>query len=54
MAEYKEPIFDVARLAYLEILTLDPEGFLQVFKDLLVLEKTELRTEFECNESAVT
>jgi catechol 2,3-dioxygenase len=41
MAEYKEPIFDVAQLAHTEILTPDPEGTLWFFKDLLALQETE-------------
>jgi catechol-2,3-dioxygenase len=36
-----EPIFDVAHLAHVELLTPDLEGTLCFFKDLLGLEETE-------------
>ena len=36
-----EPIFDVAQLAHVELLTPDLEGTLRFFKDLLGLEETE-------------
>ncbi len=36
-----EPIFDVAQLAHVELLTPDIEGTLRFFKDLLGLEETE-------------
>ena len=38
-----EPIFDVAQLAHVELLTPDLEGTLCFFKDLLGLEETERR-----------
>lgn len=41
MAEFKEPIFDVAQLAHVEILTPKPDETLWFFKDLLALEETE-------------
>ena len=36
-----EPIFDVAQLAHVELLTPDLEGTLHFFKDLLGVEETE-------------
>jgi catechol 2,3 dioxygenase len=36
-----EPIFDVAHLAHVELLTPDPKGTLRFFKDLLGMEETE-------------
>lgn len=41
MAEFKEPIQDVAQLAHVEILTPRPDETLWFFKDLLALEETE-------------
>lgn len=41
MAEYKEPIFDVAQLSHVEILTPKPDETLWFFKELLALEETE-------------
>ena len=40
-----EPIFDVAQLAHVELLTPDLEGTLRFFKDLLGLEETERRAQ---------
>ena len=39
--QFKEPIFDVAQLAHVEILTPKPDETLWFFKDLLALEETE-------------
>ena len=36
-----EPIFDIAQLAHVELLTPDPEGTLRFFTDLLGMEETE-------------
>ena len=36
-----EPIFDVAQLAHVELLTPDPKRTLRFFTDLLGLEETE-------------
>lgn len=41
MTDYKEPIFDVAQLAHVEILTPKLNDTLWFFKDLLGLEETE-------------
>jgi catechol 2,3-dioxygenase len=41
MAEFKEPIFDVAQLAHVEILTPKPDETLWFFKELLALAETE-------------
>ncbi len=38
--QFKEPIFDVAQLAHVEILTPKPDETLWFFKDLLALEET--------------
>src|SRR5258705_6603465 len=38
-----EPIFDVAQLAHVELLTPDLEGTLHFFKDLLGVQETERR-----------
>ena len=38
-----EPIFDVAQLAHVELLTPDLEGTLCFFKDLLGMQETERR-----------
>ena len=40
-----EPIFDVAQLAHVELLTPDLEGTLHFFKDLLGLQETERRAQ---------
>ena len=40
-----EPIFDVAQLAHVELLTPDLEGTLSFFKDLLGVEETERRAQ---------
>lgn len=41
MSEGKEPIFDVAQLAHVELFTPDPEKSLWFFKELLGLQETE-------------
>jgi hypothetical protein len=41
MTDHKEPIFDVAQLAHVEILTPKLNDTLWFFKDLLGLEETE-------------
>ena len=41
MTEFKEPIFDVAQLAHVEVLTPKPDETLFFFKELLALEETE-------------
>lgn len=41
MAEFKEPIFDVAQLAHAEIFTPKPDETLFFFKELLGLQETE-------------
>src|SRR4051812_24900470 len=38
-----EPIFDVAQLAHVELLTPDLEGTLRFFKELLGMQQTERR-----------
>ena len=40
-----EPIFDVAQLAHVELLTPDLEGTLCFFKDLLGMQETERGTD---------
>ena len=40
-----EPIFDVAQLAHVELLTPDLEGTLHFFKDLLGMQETERRAQ---------
>jgi catechol 2,3-dioxygenase len=40
-----EPIFDVAQLAHVELLTPDPEGTLCFFKNLLGMQETERQAE---------
>jgi catechol 2,3-dioxygenase len=43
MSTLSEPIFDVAQLAHVELLTPDIDGTLRFFKELLGMQETERR-----------